>query len=454
MLSTLPNELRFLIISCLRRNGCSLASLAATSCIWRDLIEPQNFAHITLTPCRLHRFKLIAPCKRHFVRAIWFRIDLEDTRNAVWETNSKLIESAFRSLFSTLSLWDPSDGDLALDLSVFSPWDTKPCFAHIPLKPDLTDTQCDHDQELGLPAGIVHNLAPTASQLKRAFDQVPDYFTDEMPFPSVPVITSVNLRQQNRLQWLPFDLASLFSQMPRLEQVHYEPWRAWSAEKQLSMDEEYTAITCEDFTPALRRLIVSENFSEHYMAIMQASSPREHRHQLLTQTFAHQSLKLEMLSVSFMVEAGNFFDQCKPSWTWPDLTSPTLTSQLLTPSADANSLFRKGAEVAMQMPHLKTMEIWNGRAGLAGMFQYRLEPGLIIWKGTWNLKLEDYAIQAWQAVASLHGVELHVWQEMLDETKMTCVGSAVHHLGHSERVFRPVSLRQVRIHEFEEVKGL
>lgn len=190
------------------------------------------------------------------------------------------------------------------------------------------------------------------------------------------------------------------------------------------------------------------------MAIMQASSPREHRHQLLTQTFAHQSLKLEMLSVSFMVGASNFFDQCKPSWTWPDLTSLTLTSQLLTPSADANSLFRKGAEVAIQMPHLKTMEIWNGRAGLAGMFQYRLEPGLIIWKGTWNLKLEDYAIQAWQAVALLHGVELHVWQEMLDETKMTCVGSAVHHPGHSERVFRPVSLRQVRIHEYEEVKGL
>jgi hypothetical protein len=45
--------------------------------------------------------------------------------------------------------------------------------------------------------------------------------------PLVPVITSVLLRQQNRRRWKPTALAQMFARLPRLEEVHYEPWRDW-----------------------------------------------------------------------------------------------------------------------------------------------------------------------------------------------------------------------------------
>lgn len=71
------------------------------------------------------------------------------------------------------------------------------------------------------------------------------------------------------------------------------------------------------------------------------------------------------------------------------------------------------------------------------------------WRGTWDLTLQDSVIEAWQAVASLHDVQLRVSHEMIEKSKITGVGSAVYHLGHSERVFRPVSLRQILISESE-----
>jgi hypothetical protein len=207
----------------------------------------------------------------------------------------------------------------------------------------------------------------------------------------------------------------------------------------------------QDLIPStVQSLVLFENFNEQYLAIMGTTAPRSQCLRL-HHVLAELSIQLRMLLVSFMANAGQFFDCCDSSWTWQHLTSLTLTSNLLVTSANTNAVLQKGAEVALRMPNLEIMELWNGRMGLAALFQYRSNPGLITWKGTWKLMLQTHTIQAWEVVAKRHGTRLGVVYEMIDESNIACLGDAIHHLGHSERVLRPVSLHQIRLEETSRV---
>lgn len=42
--------------------------------------------------------------------------------------------------------------------------------------------------------------------------------------PLVPAVTGVLLRQQNRRKWKPTTLEQMFSRLPRLQEIHHEPW--------------------------------------------------------------------------------------------------------------------------------------------------------------------------------------------------------------------------------------
>jgi hypothetical protein len=51
-----------------------------------------------------------------------------------------------------------------------------------------------------------------------------------------------------------------------------------------------------------------------------------------------------------------------------------LTSKLLTPdenSIEIGAMLQAAAATAIKMPQLETMEIWNGRKGLAALFTYQ-----------------------------------------------------------------------------------
>ncbi|KAK0709070.1 hypothetical protein B0T26DRAFT_804870 [Lasiosphaeria miniovina] len=95
----------------------------------------------------------------------------------------------------------------------------------------------------------------------------------------------------------------------------------------------------------------------------------------VSSALAMASLELEYLSASFMVDAADFFDACRPSWKWPNLTSLALTSQLLTPdrhwAAMIDKMLQAAAAAGIEMPRLETMEIWNGGEGLAALFRYQ-----------------------------------------------------------------------------------
>ncbi|KAJ4855376.1 uncharacterized protein T069G_10934 [Trichoderma breve] len=158
--------------------------------------------------------------------------------------------------------------------------------------------------------------------------------------------------------------------------------------------------------------------------------------------------------------ASPFFN-IEPSWEWPNLTSLVLTSKLLAPDKspiEIGAMLQAAAAVATKMPQLKTMEIWNGRKGVAALFKYQvfhdIQQARIIWRGTWEYIMEPSVVRAWEAfVQQHHGWRLDLTQELLDEAAIKSHGDAIGYLRLSGQVIRPISLQQIRI-EQRALKGV
>jgi hypothetical protein len=174
----------------------------------------------------------------------------------------------------------------------------------------------------------------------------------------------------------------------------------------------------------------------------------------ISRIVALASLKLEHLAASFVVDASHFFE-IEPSWEWPNLTSLVLTSGLLRTgenSIEIGAMLQAAAAAAMKMPQLETMEMWNGRKGLAALFKYqafrKMQQATITWRGTWILTMEPSIIQAWEAVVHQYdGRRLNLVQERLDEAAIKSHGDAIHYLMFSTQVIRPISLQQIRMEQ-------
>ena len=65
------------------------------------------------------------------------------------------------------------------------------------------------------------------------------------------------------------------------------------------------------------------------------------------------------------------------------------------------TMLQAAAAAARKIPQLETMEIWNGRKGLAALFKYQAfhdkQRAIIIWRGTWVLTMEPSILRAWKA---------------------------------------------------------
>ena len=208
---------------------------------------------------------------------------------------------------------------------------------------------------------------------------------------------------------------------------------------------------CESLrSDQLRRLVISENFHGNNPAMALAVRAAE----IYTgYALVEASLSLEHLAASFVPDASHFFKACQNWTTWPRLESLALTSNVLEPqqpSVCINDLLETVALVAIKMPRLKSMELWNGRAGFAGVFQYQVSESdwtaKITWRGTWGLPLELRILKAWQAVTSERmDCKLQVVTEILDaNVVITSHGDAIHNLRLLNTVAHPVSLWQIQ----------
>jgi hypothetical protein len=264
----LPAEIRISILEALLQDSCqvSLASLATVSREWQTVIERHNFARIKLTLSRLTDFSLIICRNRALVRYIWLCLELQEyncTKCApededMWglsNMENMLITTALRNLFLTLSGWEPNS-NLLLDISVYSPSDSKHWFKYLTFEPDIPSHECDQNQyaeQSILAEANDHNhcwnlgsqdFARTEYAITKVFEEIiigeglfdEDNEQEEnqwwQQLPLVPAITGVLLRQQNRRRWQPTTLARMFARLPRLQEIYYEPWREWNKTEQ------------------------------------------------------------------------------------------------------------------------------------------------------------------------------------------------------------------------------
>ncbi|KAK4147224.1 uncharacterized protein C8A04DRAFT_34417 [Dichotomopilus funicola] len=470
----LPPEIRDLIVQALIQDGCTQAPLPAV-----------------LTPSRLADFRSIIQRNRALVDYIWFCLELDDydcTKCApghmpspdlgesmksitVTDTVKGPITALFEELFSVLSTWDPV-GDLVLDISIYSPSDSEHWFKYLTFLPDYhgqtIPTKVSDDAEHGWVAGYQEDPTSCPAFLKVfhevmlegpfASHQAECAWWDRLP--SVPAVTSVLLRQQNRRRWKPQVLPHMFARFPRLEEVHYEPWREWNS-IQKSTDNSFLVLFAfiRRFNIPLKKLVVFENFNQQYPTMMQdllyTHSFRQ-PNPAVGRMVALASLHLEHLAASFLVDAWDIFTT-ETTREWPSLTSLVLTSKVLRPDEDPvqiTAMLHAAAGAAMRMPRLESMEIWHGRKGLAVVFRYRVvrsaRHATITWRATWGLTMSASLIRDWKAVVHRRYDDtwsLGVVQERLDPVTIASHGDAILSLKLSGEVIRPVSLQQIRMEQ-------
>ncbi|KAG8410324.1 hypothetical protein J3459_017215 [Metarhizium acridum] len=252
----LPPEIQNNIIRLLPVLGGRCSRLATVSRDWHAIIEPLNFAEISLTVPRLAdpNSRAILFRKRSQIRYVWFRVELtqydctrcHNTDLAFWGLDDQFIADAFESLFTTLAAWEPR-GDLMLDISVYSPSDNQHWFKYLSFRSDTSLGECSsprgHEQETTLINDPAHGwvagrqvVAPGWPAIEQTFEEImaDGPFDDEEPemqwwrsLPLVPVVGVVLLRQQTRRRWKPVALANMLTRFPNMKELCYEPWREW-----------------------------------------------------------------------------------------------------------------------------------------------------------------------------------------------------------------------------------
>ncbi|KAK6835176.1 hypothetical protein PG987_009870 [Apiospora arundinis] len=325
---------------------------------WRSQLEPYNFADIRVRPSNLVEFASMTRRSRALVRYIWFCVELNEYEYcACWwhdsvNTDHWLIRAALAGLFSILSTWEASE-NLILDISVYSPSDKDHWFKYLTFLPDIpsgdevTQMELDkyYDELHESASGVPYSATPSGAIL-RSFRTTTQYSPLASEFnwleglPMVPAVTSLRVRQQSRWRWLSPSLGPMLACFPRLEEIHYEPWRNWGHNQGTDdIGNEILLYMLPRFIKNLKRVVIFENFNQQYPAIIQRESTLFPSYcdsvrkpcPGAGEKMAIASLGLGHLAASFMVDARHFFAAIEPDWRWPQLMSLVLTSTCLRP---------------------------------------------------------------------------------------------------------------------------
>lgn len=171
----------------------------------------------------------------------------------------------------------------------------------------------------------------------------------------------------------------------------------------------------------------------------------------LAEAFAAKSHHLEHLSISYMIDAQQFFASCQQlPCTWKHLQSLTLTSSTMARTAPRHhiyTLLRDASLAAVKMPQLKTMVLWNSEPRQACAVIYQLHTAsamaTLTWRGTWNLELSDDVVESWKKVVP-GSCYLRLGKEVIRDVDIKSHGDAIHHLRLSGGVVDSESLCQIR----------
>ncbi|KAF5008200.1 hypothetical protein FDECE_5533 [Fusarium decemcellulare] len=475
--SSLPPEVRAIILRLLTFDNYNYISPYATvSEEWRYAIEKKNFGHLKLHPACLDSLERLTDQQKGLVKHIWLNIELkrytcricQKMETYAWFlANDKIIAAAITRLFLILAEWKTGGGDLTLELNAYSPSDSehwfKNCYFGAPDEDELELLEPESQPQCGTTATAIHDPshgwwhgrmieAPGDDALRRPFELATLNFQQELP--SVPAVTKFLLRRQCRRQLDPSSLSYLWSKLPQLVEIIYEPWQLSEKVSQDTWDTGYKRMIGQRLPTSVKTVRVFEDFNENYLDLFQLFRGRNlHLNPdrvrittpLVGAAFAARSRQLEHLSVAFLADAYHFFNACKPYWRWHQLRSLTFTSRMMhkTNQPRISKLLEAAAQSAINMPKLETMTLWNGAKGEACSFTWCRQGASISWRGTWDLKLEPSVLTAWKVVAYEYARhEFTVNKELLTH-KIGSHGDAIQYLG-LQSVVDDTSLRQIR----------
>ncbi|KAF4984660.1 hypothetical protein FZEAL_176 [Fusarium zealandicum] len=332
--------------------------------------------------------------------------------------------------------WDPASG-LKLELSAQSPSDSEHWFKNFYLgveEDGVPNTARWHDPRHGWINS--HQVeTPQGLCISRLYECADFRFQKHEVLAEVQAVTTFVLRRQVRRQFTSSTLRGLFEKLPRLDCLR-------RGMGQIVKDWDYQLLFDKCLPQRLKRISVFEDFHEDSLMPPQSSTS----YPAIGRALAQRSLSLEQASVSYMVDARHFFKACQPSWTWDCLQALMLTSHALTPGIvnhkEIFDLLHEAAVVALGMPRLHTMALWNGRKGEACAFTYR-KRGTLTWRASWHLALQPRVIEAWENVAYPAPIRVQ-YQELSSD----CIGShgdAIAQLELPCSVIDPVSLWQIQM---------
>ncbi|KAI1110266.1 hypothetical protein F5Y14DRAFT_444123 [Nemania sp. NC0429] len=465
----LPAEIRLMVLEAIAsQKNPGWASLASVCREWQHVLERANFHKIKLGISCLDGFERVATIqKREIIRHVCLNVTIPPTYFSKKRSQSvrigSMVSRGIWKLFSILSTWTPTN-DLALEINVHSPSDCKYWFKNIYVCSDNTEHYEDatpetwrtgpryHDPKHGWIHGQQVRRPPRAA-IQRLFRPIPLWFP--MRLPQVKAVNCLIIRRQLRRSILPSGLDELVRSLDRLENISYEPWAPYDSNCRYYFGR-------GNLPDTVKRLTIFRDAYKFYdsfprrptSAAAWSGWPSWLYHcELLWVNFASQSLKLQHLAISYMVNAEDIFQRCQPTWTWSQLESLALTSELLQDNWEKRSqleaLLCRAGILAQQMPKLHRFVLWNGGKGHACAFIYCVgrDNASITWRGTWQLELRPLVVERWQLVASKLPYYKYGGLQIKQENIQGVIhshGDAIHHLELPCQVVDPASLWQIR----------
>ncbi|KAI1651143.1 uncharacterized protein F4817DRAFT_366713 [Daldinia loculata] len=442
-----PAEIRLMILATItHQKHPGWGSLASVCKEWQRVLEKVNFYKIKLRVSCLDNFEhIVSPQKRGIIHHICFNVELPrytstccSKRRSPSVRISFMVSGGIWKLFSILSTWTPAN-NLTLEINVYSP------------------SNCEH---------WFKNIYLSSDDVEHGKDGMPGVWRTGIPFHDlqhgwvhVKAVTCFVIRRQLRRCISQSGLGQLLSRFDRLEHISYEPWAPYEDVTREFRDGEIAlSLTMRNSLPdTLKRLIIFEDSYKFYDRFPKRPAPIPWFNLVdpsegLGAVLASKSLDLQYLSISFMIDAEEFFRRCQSTWSWSHLQSLALTSQLLQDDWEKRKqievLLCRASVLVQKMPKIHTFVLWNGGKAHACAFIYRIDRDSVsvTWRGTWHLELSPLVVKSWQlTVSKLPFPELQL------KLKRECIrgvikshGDAIYHLEIPCPVIDPASLWQIR----------
>ncbi|KAF5599699.1 f-box domain-containing protein [Fusarium pseudoanthophilum] len=462
--NSLPQEIRSAILGCVLVHD-HIAPYAPVSIEWRDAIEEKIFRRLCIqapssdalgsTPMVFHRLSRLCDRRRRLVKHIYVELI---TRNGSESLEHGVYMSvAITWLFHSLQSW-PAQDDLTLEINMLETMN----FSAEWLKRHHVGGPREQDADLSrLSNSQLESFVMGFSNSARS--SFASFAFKLQVCPSVQAVTRFLLPRQCRRRVEAVTISCILERLPRLEEISLETW---------DVSEIYVDDHINRFAPHLfshpehfknvKSMTVFQDRNEPLNAAIHRQRDEYRRRfprpilsrevschrPVLAREIAVASLSLENLSLSFFVDALDFFGQCREDCLWADLRSLTLTSRLLTCNGDSvkiHGLLQTAARMAKRMPKLERLIIWNGGANEACAFTYRKQQHIasVTWQAKGGTKLNPQVYSTWE---NLHSGCLFKVEEKDTWHSITSQVAAIMCLG-LEHVVDHVSLRQMQLED-------